>query len=163
MSIRSSLTAVVAAAALIALPMTGAYAASGSSADRTGDGYPDIVRLTFANKAKAVQMSMTYVDLREAQAESFYLRWKAGKSYQAFIDTSGIRQLRYYSSASATGQVVACAGLRFTHRAAKDRTRVTIPRSCLPKAPNALRFQGLATMGTSFIDKSATSPKIARG
>jgi hypothetical protein len=163
MNIRSSMTALVAILALTALPLSAAQAAAGTLTDPKGDGYPDIVKLTYANKAKSVGVSMTYDDIGLAQNESFLLRWKAGKHYQVFVSTSGIQELRYYSSKSAPGKVVACAGLKVKHTASKDKTKVTIPRSCLSKAPDKLKFQGVATMGLSFSDKTKISPKVALG
>jgi hypothetical protein len=166
MTPRTAVAAVsaVVVAALIALPASAAHAAGGSLSDPKGDGDPDIVSLTYANKPKAVRMSMTYADIALAQNESFYLRWGAGKSYQLFSsDSAGIRELRYYSSKSALPKVVRCSGLTVTHQTAQDRTRVKIPRTCLAHAPKKLKFQGIATMGLSSSDQTKVTGKIAQG
>ena len=42
-------------------------------------------------------------------------------------------------------------------------TKVVIPRSCLAKAPDELRFQGIATEGLYSSDETKVSRAIARG
>jgi hypothetical protein len=40
---------------------------------------------------------------------------------------------------------------------------VTIPRTCIPKAPNKVKFQGTATQGVLPADQTKVSGLIARG
>lgn len=139
-----------------------AQADSGSLIDPKGD-YPDIIKVTYNNAASKVTMTMTYSGAR-AQNESFYLRWgSAGKSYQVFNSPSArIKELRYYASASAATKKITCSGL-VVRRVTSSSTSVTIPRTCLAKAPNALRFQGIATEGVSSADQTKISKLTARG
>lgn len=139
-----------------------AHAASGSLIDPKGD-YPDIVKLAFGNARTKVTVTMTYAGGR-AQNESFYLRWGSkGQSYQVFVSRSvGMKELRYYSSAKATGKRVACKGLVVRRPTALSTTAI-IPRTCLAKAPDKLRFQGIATEGLSLSDETKLSPSIKRG
>lgn len=151
-------------AALVALAISGslgvmpAAAASGSVSDPRGD-FPDVLKLAYVNGDAAVKMTMTYAEVTDVQNESFYLRWGTnGNNYQVFESRGiGLRELRYNS------RKVACAGLKVIHRDAFDKTKVVIPRSCIKKAPNALRFKGIATAGTSLLDQTKKSPRTARG
>ncbi len=157
-------SAAVLSAAVLALTLTGtpAQAASGSLTDPGGD-LPDIVKLAYANRASSVRMTMTYADAAEAQNESFYLRW-GRKSYQVFESRSaGLRELRYYRNGSAAARTVDCAGLKVVHRDKADATKVVIPRSCIPKAADTLKFQGIATAGLSLVDETRRSPRTRRG
>jgi hypothetical protein len=109
-------------------------------------------------------MTITY-NGDTAQNEGFWMRWGSkGKSYQVFSSPSvGINQLRYYSGKDAAPTIVGCKGLRIKRRYPPYSTSATIPRSCLAKAPDKLRFQGIATEGTSSIDETKVSKAIARG
>ncbi len=139
-----------------------AYAASGSLSDPKGD-YPDLVKLTFANAKSKVSMTMTVAG-GHAQNESFYLRWGSkGASYQVFSSPSiSLTELRYYARGAAKPKRVGCNGL-VVRQSSSTATSVTIPRSCLAKAPDALRFQGIATEGTSLLDETKVSGAIKRG
>jgi hypothetical protein len=156
--------AAVLSAAVVAVTLASspAHAASGRLTDPRGD-LPDIVKLAYANRASSVRMTMTYADVRDAQNESFYLSW-GRKSYQVFESRSaGLRELRFYRSRSATPRTVDCAGLKVVHRDGVDATKVVIPRSCIPKAADTLRFQGIATAGVSLVDETQKSPRTRRG
>ncbi|MDQ1618550.1 MAG: hypothetical protein QOE19_1119 [Actinomycetota bacterium] len=162
MAVLRSSCALVVAVTFMLLSGPAAHAAAGTITDPRGDGDPDIVKVTYSNARSQIKMSMTYADISLAQNESFYLRWGTGKSYQVF-NSNGLRELRYYSSKNAATKRVACAGLKVARQTAKDTTAVTIPRSCLKKAPDKVRFQGIATMGLSSKDETKTSKLIARG
>lgn len=143
-------------AVLIAATGT-AYAASGSLSDPKGD-FPDIVKLAFTNGDRSVVMTMTYSGMR-AQNESFYMRWgsNASKSYQVFISPSaGKKELRLNSKKVSCGKLV-------VKQPTKLSTKVKVPRSCLKKAPDKLRFQGIATEGLYSKDETKISKAIARG
>lgn len=133
-----------------------AHAASGSLNDPRGD-YPDIVKLAYNNAQSKVVMTMTYAG-GHAQNESFYMRWgKRGKHYQVFASPSaGLEELRF------SGETVACKKLS-VKRPSAVKTKVVVPRSCLKKAPDKLRFQGIATEGLFSADETKVSKKIARG
>jgi hypothetical protein len=139
-----------------------ANAATGSLADPKGD-FPDIVKLSYSNGSSKVKMTMTYLDARP-QNESFYLKWgTAGKRYQVFNSPSaGISQLRYYGGTNAQFKAIACSGLSVTEPSGTS-TKVVIPRSCLPKAADKLRFQGIATEGVASSDETKVSKAVARG
>lgn len=149
------------AASVLALAAT-AHADSGSLTDPKGD-FPDIVKLRYDNAASKVVMTMTYSGSRP-QNESFYLRWgSTGRSYQVFVSRpAGLRELRYHAGSTAATKKVACSGLA-VRRPTSTSTSVTIPRSCLSKAPNALRFQGIATEGLMSADQTRISASTARG
>ena len=157
-----SLLALIVVSVCMVLSGPAAYAASGTLTDARGDADPDIVTVAYVNANSEVRMSMTYADIELAQNESFWVRWDSGKSYQVFNST-GIRQLRYYSGANAQFKAVACSGLKVVRQTAKDTTKVTVPRSCLAKAPNQVRFQGIATMGLSSADETKVSKLVRRG
>jgi len=154
-------TACIAVAALFA-GGGAANAATGSLTDPEGD-FPDIVKLSYGNGSGKVTMKMSYADARP-QNESFYLKWgTAGKRYQVFNSPSaGIRELRYYSSANASAKRIDCGGLKVTEPSALT-TKVVIPRSCLKKAADKLRFQGIATEGLMSSDETKVSKAVARG
>lgn len=139
-----------------------ASAATGSLTDPKGD-FPDIVKLSYRNDSSKVTMTMTYAGAR-AQSESFYLMWgRTGKRYQVFNSPSaGIRELRYYRAKKASPKHVGCSRLRVTQPSAKT-TKVVIPRSCLAKAADKLRFQGIATEGLMSSDETKLSKAVARG
>jgi len=143
--------------ALSSLSAAPAAAAGGYITDPAGD-YPDIRRLSYTNAATKVVMVMRYTNVQDAQNESFYIRWGTKSYYQVFYSKSGgMKELRY------NGNKVACGSLSVTRLAAKESTRAVIPRSCLPQAPNRLKFKGIATAGLYSIDKTALSPWVNRG
>lgn len=152
----------VAGLALVSLLTAGsavAHAASGSLTDPKGD-HPDIVKLAYVNAQSKVVMTMTYA-AGHAQNESFYMRWgsRMQHHYQVFLSpTAGMKELRF----SGSEQDVSCKGMVVKRPTARS-TKVVIPRSCLKKAPNKLRFQGLATAGLFSSDETKLSKAIARG
>jgi hypothetical protein len=136
-----------------------AYAASGSLSDPKGDS-PDIVKLAYDNARSKVFMTMTYGSFRP-QNESFYMRWGTrDRHYQVFVTrtSGGTKELRY----SGAEKKVTCGGLLVKHPTSRS-TKVVIPRSCLSKAPDKLRFQGIATEGLFSMDETKVSKAIARG
>jgi hypothetical protein len=139
-----------------------ATASTGSLTDPKGD-FPDIVKLSYGNGSSKVTMTMTYAGARP-QNESFYLKWgTTGKRYQVFNSPSaGIRELRYYRGENASPKHIDCSGLRVTQPSAKS-TKVAIPRRCLTKAADKLRFQGIATEGLMSSDETKLSRSVARG
>ena len=139
-----------------------ATAATGSLTDPKGD-FPDIVKLSYSNGSSKVTMTMTYADFRP-QNESFYLKWgTSGKRYQVFNSPSaGIRELRYYRAKNTAAKRIGCSGLRVTQPSAKS-TKVVVPRGCLTKAADKLRFQGIATEGLMASDETKVSQAVARG
>jgi hypothetical protein len=139
-----------------------ANAATGSLTDPKGD-FPDIVKLSYDNGSSKVTMTMTYAGARP-QNESFYLEWgNTGKRYQVFNSPSAsIRELRYYGGTNAASKRTTCSGLRLTQPSATS-TKVIIPRTCLTKATDSLRFQGVATLGLASSDETKVSKAVARG
>jgi hypothetical protein len=93
-----------------------------------------------------------------AQNESFYMHW-GDESYQVFVsEVSGIQELRYHGK----GKAVKCDGLK-VKRPSNDVTKAIVPRDCLNKAPDKLRFQGIATEGLYSVDETKISKAIKRG
>jgi hypothetical protein len=139
-----------------------ATAATGSLTDPKGD-FPDIVKLSYSNGSSKVTMAMTYEGARP-QNESFYVKWgTSGKRYQVFNSPSAsIRELRYYRATSASPKRIACSGLRVTQPSTKS-TKIVVPRGCLTKAADKLRFQGIATEGLFSSDQTKISKVVARG
>ena len=133
-----------------------AYAASGSINDPKGD-LPDIVKLAYNNGNTKVAMTMTYATFHP-QNESFYMRWGTGtkRYYQVFLG-GGFNQLR-----DQHGTMVVCKGLTVKYPT-KLSTKVIVPRSCVKKAPDKLRFQGIATEGLNNRDETKISKAVARG
>lgn len=162
MRARSVLPVLLAAAGLVVCAAP-AQAASGSLTDPRGD-TPDIVKLAYNNAATRVQMTMTYADIRFVDNESFYLAWgTAGARYQVFSSRTNGVALRYYPRTNAAQQTVPCPGLTVVQHADLQRTTITLPRTCIRKAPDRLRFQGVATAGLSESDQTRYSPVVARG
>lgn len=155
-------TVALAIAGALVTSSAAAYAASGSISDPQGD-YPDVVRLAYVNATTKVTMTMTLAG-GHAQNESFYLRWGAkGASYQVFSSPSiDLTELRYYSRATAEPKRIGCAGLIVKH-SSSNVTAVTVPRRCIAKAPDTLRFQGIATEGTSLLDETRITKAVSRG
>ena len=151
---RHWIAALAAATALIGAG--GAQADSGSVDDPSGD-LPDIVKLAYNNADSKVVMTMTYNGFR-AQNESFYMRWGDGKYYQVFRPAGGGAQLRLNDPSS----VKDCDGLK-VREPSELSTKVIAPRSCLKKAPDRLKFQGIATEGLSNSDETEITKAIARG
>ena len=149
-------TAATALVSLLAVSAT-AYADKGSLSDPKGD-FPDIVKLNYNNADSKVVMKLTY-DGQTAQNESFYMRWGQDEAYQVFVSPSaGIEELRYYGK----GKAVKCDGLKI-RRPDKNVTKAVVPRDCLNKAPDKLRFQGIATEGLQSADETKISKAIKRG
>lgn len=150
-------TAALAIVSALAVSAT-AFAAKDSLSDPKGD-YPDIVKLNYNNGDEKVVMKLTY-NGQAAQNESFYMRWGSGDdAYQVFVSPSAdIEELRYYGK----GKAVKCDGLKI-RRPSNDVTKAIVPRECLDKAPDKLRFQGIATEGLSSVDETKISEAIKRG
>jgi hypothetical protein len=143
--------------ALTLLTASAASAATGSVNDPDA-GFPDIRKLSYNNATGKVTMTMRYDSLADAQNQSFYIRWGTAAYYQVFVSPSaGLEELRF------NGNKGACSGLQVTALPDTQSTRVVVPRSCIPKAPNKLKFKGIATQGLSLKDETALSPWVARG
>jgi len=148
---------VVVLVALTWLIAPAAGAATGSISD-PDTGLPDIRRLSYDNATGKVVMTMKYANLDDAQAQSFYISWGTKAKYQVFVSPSaGKEELRF------NGTRTACGGLQVAALPAKESTRVVVPRSCIPKAANKLKFKGIATQGNFGKDETALSPWVARG
>jgi hypothetical protein len=143
--------------ALTLLIAPAASAATGSVSDPAGD-FPDIRKLSYNNATGKVVMTMRYASLDDAQNQSFYIRWGTSANYQVFVSPSaGLEELRFNSKKRA------CSGLQVTALPDTQSTRVVVPRSCIPRAPNKLKFKGIATQGLSLVDETALSPWVGRG
>ncbi|MCA1713482.1 MAG: hypothetical protein LC789_18330 [Actinobacteria bacterium] len=133
-----------------------AAADTGSLTDPAGD-YPDIRRLSYNNAETRVVIAMKYAELDDVQNHSFYMKWADGY-YQVFY-SPGIEMTELRKN----GVKKPCAGLTVTEYPDTERARAVVPRTCLPAAPNRLRFRGIATAGMYSSDQTAWSPLIARG
>ena len=148
----------VAAVAVAATLFGGAqaHADKGSVDDPSGD-LPDIIKLAYNNADSKVIMTMTYSGFR-AQNESFYMRWGDGKYYQVFRPIGQEPVLRL----NDPSRVKNCDGLK-AREPSDVSTKVIVPRSCLNKAPDKLKFQGIATEGLANSDETKITKAIARG
>ena len=152
----------VCAPALLLLSAPQAVAASGQITDPGGD-LPDITRLNYSNAQGKVVMTLKFASVADAQNRSFYIQWGQPQKYQVFDSPSAaISELRFHR-ANGTFAKVACAGLQVTEDAGTNTVRAVVPRSCLPKAPDRVRFKGIATQGLSLSDQTKVSPLVNRG
>ena len=162
MSLRPIFAVALSCLALLLTAAPPAQAETGRVTDPHGD-FPDIWRLDYNNAQNKVVMTMKVASLADAQNESFYIQWGTAKKYQVFYSPSAdITDLRFFRDAD-TFRSVACGGLRVTDDADANTTKAVVPRSCLPQAPDRLRFKGIATQGTSLSDGTSVSPFAARG
>jgi hypothetical protein len=132
-----------------------ASAATGSIGDPAGES-PDIRRLTYSNSARHVVMTMRYTRLADARFQSFYIHWDSPAYYQVQVTPKG-KRLEFKAATR-----VACAGLRVTVLRPRQSTRVVVPRKCLRRADNRLRFRGIAARGLNA-DETSLSPWVRRG
>ena len=155
---RAPVAFVLALAALVAAPA--AFGASGSLNDPDDNTLADVLRLSYANKEDKVVVRMSYDDYRP-QVENFYVKWgTSGRYYKLQRSTNGTSL--WYSNGSEESER-SCAGDRVRH---DDETFVstgTVPRSCMPRAPGRVKFQGIVTEGLFDSDQTRTSSRVARG
>ncbi|MDN5893687.1 MAG: hypothetical protein L0H93_06630 [Nocardioides sp.] len=156
---RTSLLISALVAPLLTIPLLGAApatAATGTLTDPRGD-LPDIVRLSWTNAPRQVTIKMTFAGAF-AQVDSFYMRWGKARSYQVFYaPATKHKELRL------DGRTVRCPKLKVAHHRATHVSTATVPRACIPKAPNKLRFQGVATYGLFNSDQTRTSAPVRKG
>jgi hypothetical protein len=139
-----------------------AMAASGQLTDPSGD-FPDITRLNYSNAQGKVVMTLKFASVADAQNRSFWIQWGQPQKYQVFDSPSAaISELRFHR-ANGTFAKVACQGLKVPEDLATNTVKAVVPRSCLPKAPDRLRFKGIATQGISLSDETKLSPLVNRG
>ena len=92
--------------------------------------------------------------MADAQNRGFWIQWGEPQKYQVFDSPSAaISELRFHR-ANGTFAKVGCAGLQVTEDAGTNTVKAVVPRSCLPKAPNRVRFKGIATQGLSLSDQT---------
>lgn len=73
-----------------------------------------------------------------------------------------LRELRHYGAKNAAAKRTPCSGLRVTQPSATS-TKVVVPRRCLTKAADKLRFQGIVTEGLSSSDETNVNKAVGRG
>jgi hypothetical protein len=162
LSLRRLAALALCAPVVVLLPAPHASAASGHITDPSGD-LPDIRRLTYDNAPRKVDMTVKFASVADAQNRSFYMQWGKPKKYQVFDSPSaGITELRFYTAAG-TFRSVSCDGLRVAENTDVNTVRAVVPRSCISKAPDRLRFKAIATLGLSFSDETSVSPWVKRG
>jgi hypothetical protein len=162
LSLRRIAALALCAPAVVLLPAPYAIAASGHITDPAGD-LPDIRRLSYDNAQRKVEMTLKFGSVAEAQNRSFYIQWGKPKKYQVFDSPSaGITQLRFFTDADSF-RSVSCDGLRVVENTDANTVRAVVPRTCIAKAPDRLRFKGIATMGLSLSDQTSVSPWAKRG
>ena len=148
----------LALAALVTVPA--AFGASGSLSDPDDDTLADVLKLSFANKDDRAVVKMAYDGYRP-QVENFYVKWgTAGKYYKLQRSPNGTSL--WYSNGSEESEKT-CAGDRVRHDEDTYVSTGTVPRSCMPRAPGRVRFQGIVTEGLSDFDETRTSSRVARG
>ena len=150
------------APALLLLSAPPAMAASGQLTDPSGD-LPDITRLNYSNAQGKVVMKLKFASVADAQNRSFWIQWGQPEKYQVFDSPSAaISELRF-RAANGTIAKVACDGLKVTEDAGTNTVKAVVPRSCLPKAHDRVRFKGIATLGRDLLDETKLSPFVDRG
>ena len=152
--------AVLALAVALSLPATAALAASGSLSDPDDDSLVDVLKLSYANKDAKAVVKMTYDGYRP-QTENFYVKWGSdGKYYKLQHSPNGTRL--WFSNGSGETEKT-CDGDKVSYDADSYVSTGVVPRSCMPKAPDSVKFQGIATEGLYEMDKTKTSAAVDRG
>lgn len=148
----------LALAALVAAP--GSFGASGSLSDPDDDSLADVLRLSYANQNRKAVIRMEY-DGHRPQVENFYVRWgTSGKYYKLQRGPNGTSL--WYSNGSGESERT-CDDARVRHDGDTFVSAGTVPRSCLPQAPDKVKFQGIATEGLFSSDRTRISPRVDRG
>lgn len=154
-------TAVLLPLALAALLPAPALAASASLTDPDDASIADVLRLSYDNGANKVVMEMTY-DAHRPQVENFYVKWGTAGEYYKLQRSAGTGTTLWFSNGSGESKRP-CTGDKVTHNANTVVSTAGIPRSCMPKAPDKVKFQGVVTEGLFASDRTKTSPGVARG
>ena len=152
----------VCAPALLLLSAPQAVAASGQITDPGGD-LPDITRLNYSNAQGKVVMTLKFASVADAQSRSFYIQWGQPQKYQVFDSPSAATSELRFHRANGTFAKVTCVGLKVTEDVGTNTVKAVVPRSCLPNAPDRVRFKGIATQGLSLSDQTKLSPLVNRG
>ena len=149
----------LALAALVAAPA--AFGASGSLNDPDDDTLADVLRLSYANKEDKVVVRMSYDDVPATGRE---LLREVGAPRAATTSSSAAPTAP--RSGTPTGRrsprrAVPAIGCGTTRDSSVSTG--TVPRSCMPRAPGRLKFQGIVTEGLFDFDETRTSSRVARG
>jgi hypothetical protein len=138
-----------------------AWAASGAINDPDDTSLADVLRLAYANNSGKVVMRMTYDGFRP-QVENFYVKWgTSGRAYKLQHSEANGTTL-WYDNGSSEGQR-ACDGAVVAYDADRFVSKAVIPRSCMPRARDRVKFQGIVTEGLFESDATRTSTGVARG
>jgi hypothetical protein len=165
LTLRTRSITAIAAAALLAVPATAAQAAKGSITDRGGDNV-DIVKLSYNNAKSKVTLTTKYADSSTAQVEFFAITWAGPNKGYGVVSSAvtGDRELVYSKNKSDEGTTIACKGLNVKRNARANTTKVIVPRTCLTKAPDKLRFQaGALNVQDGGSDETKRTKKVKRG
>ena len=154
-------TAVLLPLTVAALLPAPAFAASGSLTDPDDPSIADVLRLGYDNRANKVVMKMSY-DAHRPQVENFYVKWGTAGKYYKLQRSAGNGTTLWFSNGSGESKR-ACAGDKVTHNADTVVSTAVIPRSCMPRARDKVKFQGVVTEGLFDSDQTKTSPGVARG
>lgn len=152
--------ALLAVAIAVLIAATSAHAASGSLTDPDDESLADVLKLSYANKDNKAVIKMTYDGYRP-QVENFYVSWGTqGKYYKLQSSPNGTSL--WFNNGSSESEK-ACGDDKVSHDSETFVSTGVIPRSCIPKAPDRVKFQGIVTEGLFESDQTAVSARVARG
>ncbi|MCW2772179.1 MAG: hypothetical protein JWN91_505 [Nocardioides sp.] len=135
----TQVTGIGLAAGLVLAGVPAAHASTRSFDDarRDAPGSNDIVRTTVTNGCR-IGVTVRHRDLtRSASDIQFGLRTSSGAEWHVFAALDGSGGQVYDSDFGAHP----CPGLRATRSLAKDRTELSVPRSCVGSPSGRVKFQ----------------------
>lgn len=150
----------LAIAVAMLMPASAAFAASGSLNDPDDDTIADVLKLSYANKDAKVVMRMTY-DGDRPQVENFYVKWGTDGKYYKLQRSPNGTTLWFNNGASESEK--SCSSDNLSHNSDTFVSTGVIPRSCMSRAPDKVKFQGFVTEGLFDSDQTKTSAGVARG
>jgi hypothetical protein len=93
--------------------------------------------------------------------ENFYVKWgTAGKYYKLQRSPSGTTL--WFNNGSSESEK-SCSNAEVSHNSDTFVSTGVIPRSCMSRAPDKVKFQGVVTEGLFDHDQTKTSAGVARG
>jgi hypothetical protein len=141
------------------------FAATTSVTDPSGD-YPDIRKLTLENKQTKVVLTQKYTDIELVQVETLYIKWQGTTYYRinrGNYDDDPQAEVRFILVTEDGDKEKSCPDLNVSRSNSTDTAIYRVPRSCIPKAADRVKAQGVASAGVSSSDQTKVTDRIARG